>query len=116
MTASPEELTLMLYDGAIRFITESMVAIEKRDVEKAHTANLRAQNIMREFMLTTDRNYEISKNWLAVDEYILHCLVQGNMKKKTEKLAEAKRLLLELREAWVYAMKQVRKKAAAAGK
>lgn len=116
MTASPEELTLMLYDGAIRFITESMVAIEKRDVEKAHAANLRAQNIMREFMLTTDRNYEISKNWLAVDEYILHCLVQGNMKKKTEKLAEAKRLLLELREAWVSAMKQVRKKAAAAGK
>ncbi|WP_346356146.1 flagellar export chaperone FliS [Azotosporobacter soli] len=111
MTASPEELTLMLYDGAIRFITESMVAIEKQDVEKAHKANLRAQNIMREFMLTTDRKQEISKNWLAVDEYILHCLIQGNMKKDRNKLAEAKKLLTEFREAWVSAMKQVRKKA-----
>lgn len=107
MTASPEELTLMLYNGAIRFVTESMIAIEKKDIEKAHSANMRAQNIMREFMVTMDMKQEISKNWLLIDEYILHCLIQGNMKKEKVQLEEAKRWLVEFRDAWVQAMKKV---------
>jgi flagellar secretion chaperone FliS len=107
MTASPEELTLMLYNGAIRFVTESMIAIDKKDIEKAHSANMRAQNIMREFMVTMDMKQEISKNWLLIDEYILHCLIQGNMKKEKVQLEEAKRWLVEFRDAWVQAMKKV---------
>jgi len=108
MTASPEELTLMLYNGAIRYVTESIVAIDKKDIPKAHAANMRAQNIVREFMLTLDMKYEISKNWLRIDEYILHCLIQGNVKKDKILLEEAKRLLTEFRDTWFQAMKQVR--------
>lgn len=108
MTASPEELTLMLYNGAIRFVTESILALEKKDMEKAHAANMRAQNIVREFMLTTDMKQEISRTWIRVDEYILHCLIQGNIKKNKVPLEEAKRLLLEFRDTWFQAMKQVR--------
>lgn len=108
MTASPEELTLMLYNGAIRFVSESIQAIEQKNLEKSHHANIRAQNIVRELMLTTDTSYEISKNWLLLDEYILHCLVQGNIKKDTEQLEQAKKLLTEFRDTWVQAMKQVR--------
>ncbi len=108
MTASPEELTLMLYNGAIRFVTESILAIEKNDIEKAHAANMRAQNILREFMVTTDMKQEISHTWIRIDEYILHCLVQGNMKKDKVQLGEAKRLLVEFRDTWFQAMKLVR--------
>lgn len=108
MTASPEELTLMLYNGAIRFVKESIQALEQKNLEKSHHANIRAQNIVREFMLTTDTSYEISKNWLLLDEYILHCLVQGNIKKDTEQLEQAEKLLTEFRDTWVQAMKQVR--------
>lgn len=108
MTASPEELTLMLYNGAIRFVTESILAIEKKEMEKAHNANKRAQAIVREFMLTLDMKYELSKPWLLIDEYILHCLVSGNMKKDIGNLEEAKRLLIEFRDTWVQAMKLVR--------
>lgn len=108
LNASPEELTLMLYNGAIRFVTESMLALEKNEREKAHTANMRAQNIVREFMLTLDMKQEISKNWLRIDEYILHCLIQGNIKKDKVQLAEAKRLLVEFRDTWFQAMKLVR--------
>jgi flagellar protein FliS len=108
MTASPEELTLMLYNGAIRFVTESIQAIEQKNLEKAHNANIRAQNIVNELMITTDTSYEISKNWLLLEEYILHCLVQGNIKKDTEQLEQAKKLLTEFRDTWVQAMKQVR--------
>lgn len=116
MSASPEELTLMLYNGAIRFVTESMLAIEKKDIKKAHSANIRAQNIVREFMVTMDMKQEISKSWLLIDEYILHCLVQGNIKKDLVPLEEAKRLLVEFRDTWFKAMKQVRVEKAAVGK
>ncbi len=113
MTAAPEELTLMLYNGAIRFVTESILAIENNDLEKAHLKNMRAQKIVREFMVSLDMKYEISHDWRRIDEYILHCLIQGNVKKDKVKLAEAKRLLVEFRDAWVQAMKQVRQDKAA---
>ena len=108
MTASPEELTLMLYNGAIRFVTESILAIEQKDMERAHIANKRAQDIVHEFMVTMDMKQEISKNWLLIDEYILHCLIQGNIKKNIADLEDAKRLLVEFRDTWFQAMKQVR--------
>lgn len=108
MTASPEELTLMLYNGAIRFVTESIQGIEAQNLEKAHVANMRAQAIVHEFMVTTDMKHEISKNWVLLDEYILHCLIQGNIKKDKVQLEEAKRLLVEFRDTWFQAMKQVR--------
>ena len=108
MTASPEELTLMLYNGAIRFVTECMRAMEKNDIQTAHTKNMRAQKIVREFMVTMDMKQEIAKNWLQIDEYILHCLIQGNIKKDMAQLEEAKRFLVEFRDVWVQAMKTVR--------
>lgn len=117
MTASPEELTLMLYNGAIRFVTESILAIEENDIPRAHAANMKAQAIVHEFMVTIDLTLEISKTWLLIDEYILHCLVQGNVKKDKANLEEAKRLLVEFRDTWFQAMKLVRMdKAKAVGK
>ena len=108
MTASPAELTLMLYNGAIRFVSESIMALENGDLPKCHNANIKAQNIVREFMVTLDMQYEISQSWAALYEYIHHRLVQGNLKKDREMLVEARGLLTELRDAWHAAMKSVR--------
>lgn len=108
MTASPAELTLMLYNGAIRFTSESILALENGDLNKSHNANLRAQNIVREFMCTLDMQYEISQNWAALYEYINYRLIQANIKKDREMLAEARTLLTELRDTWHQAMKAVR--------
>jgi len=108
MTASPAELTLMLYNGAIRFVNESILALESGDMPKSHNANIKAQNIVREFMATLDMQYEISQNWAALYEYIHYRLVQGNMKKDREMLVEARGLLTELRDSWHAAMKSVR--------
>lgn len=107
MTSSPEELTLLLYNGAIRFINESITAIDMGDLQEAHNANLRAQKIVNEFMMTLDMQYEISKTWLSLYEYILYCLFQGNIKKDKEELLKANLLLSELRKAWTLAMKKV---------
>ena len=108
MTASPEELTLMLYNGAIRFITESMQGIEQGNLEKANAANLRAQDIVREFMCTLDMEYEISQNYFKLYDYIEYRLIQANIKKDKSQLEEAKNLLAELRDTWMQAMKLAR--------
>lgn len=108
MTASPEELTLMLYNGAIRFLNESIKALEQGDKAKSHSANLRAQDIVREFMNTLDMELEISKTWMELYDYIEYCLIQGNVKKEKQLLEEAKGLLSEMRDTWAEAMKMVR--------
>ena len=108
MTASPAELTLMLYNGAIRFVSESILALESGDMPKCHNANIKAQNIVREFILTLDMQYEISQSWASLYEYIHYRRVQGNLKKDREMLVEARGLLTELRDTWHQAMKAVR--------
>ena len=108
MTASPEELTLMLYNGAIRFVAESILGIENKDIQKAHNANLRAQAIIREFRATLDMEYEISKQLDPLYEYMEYQLMQGNATKDTTLLVEIKNMLQELRDTWYQAMKLAR--------
>lgn len=106
MTASKEQLTLLLYNGALRFINESIQAQEQGDVSKSHNANLKAQNIVREFMVTLDQSYEISKQWLQLYEFVEHSLIQGNIKKDVTHLQNAKGIMEEMRDAWHEVMKQ----------
>ncbi|MDF2500965.1 MAG: fliS [Anaerosporomusa subterranea] len=108
MTASPEELTLMLYNGALRFVSESVRAIDNNDLEQANKTNLRAQAIIREFMSTLDTQYEIAHSLMPLYEYMENQLIQGNVKKDTTLLLEVKDLLSELRDGWAEAMKSVR--------
>lgn len=108
MTASPEELTLMLYNGAIRFTNESILALEHGDIPKSHAANLRAQDIVREFMATLDMKVELSQNWLALYDYIEYSLIQGNIKKDKTLLENAKSILTDMRDTWSEAMKEAR--------
>lgn len=114
MTASPEELTLMLYNGAIRFVSESILALENNAIEKAHHANLWAQDIVREFRATLDMSYDLSKGLDQLYEYIEYRLIQGNLKKDKTQLEEAKGMLVELRDTWVEAMKLARQQRAVA--
>ena len=106
LTSSPEQLTLLLYNGALRFLTESILALEQSDVQKSHNANLRVQAIVHEFVHTLDMSYELTKTWAQLYEYTEYCLIQGNIKKDVEKLLQAKSTLEDMREAWIGAMKQ----------
>ena len=108
MTATPEALTLMLYNGTIKFINESIEASKKKEYEKANTSCIKAQNIISEFRLTLKMEYEISKNLLALYNYAYDRLVEGNMNEDITKLEEAKDILSELRDAWAQAMKAVK--------
>ncbi len=107
-TSGPEELTLMLYNGLIRFITQAQRAIADQNVAKAHDHIIRAQDIIAEFIATLDHKYEISANLEQLYDYMNRRLVEANLKKDQEILAEVLRLATDLRDTWVQAMKIAR--------
>jgi len=109
MTATPEALTLMLYNGALRFMTEGIEAIRNKDYEKTNTSLIKAQNIISEFRMTLKMEYEISHQLLPLYNYVYDCLVEGNMKSSIEKVEEAKEIVTELRNTWNEAIKIARK-------
>jgi flagellar protein FliS len=100
MTATPAELTLMLYNGAIKFTGESIKYLQDRNYEQANTSCLKAQKIITEFMVTLKMEYDFSQDWLAIYDYIRRCLVEGNLKNDIIKLEEAKSLITEFRNTW----------------
>jgi len=104
-TASPEELTLMLYNGAIKFIGQSKIFVEQKNIEKTNTAIMRAQAIIQELNITLNMDYEISQNLRALYLYIIEKLVDGNIKKEVAPLDEALEMVTSLRDTWKEAMK-----------
>lgn len=109
MTASPGELVVMLYNGCIRFIKQAMECIESKDLEGAHKAIIRAQDIILEFMTTLDMKYEISHNLLALYDYLHRRLVEANTKKDVVILEEVLTFVTELRDTWAEVVKITRK-------
>lgn len=104
LTASPQELTLMLYDGAIKFGNQAKVALNDGDIEKAHKLNLKVQDIINEFQATLNTDYEVSKGMELMYDYILRRLRDANMAKDVEILEEALSFIREMRNTWKEAM------------
>ncbi|WP_418039486.1 flagellar export chaperone FliS [Paenibacillus xylanilyticus] len=104
-TSTPEQLLIMLYDGAIRFIRAGIDGLKHQDLEKINLNLGKAQTIVSELMSTLDSSYEVSKGLSALYEYVNHLLTQSNVKKESEPAEEALGYLTELRATWVQAMK-----------
>ncbi len=103
-TAPKEELTLMLYEGAIKFMNKAIIATEKGDREAANEANKRVQDIIREFQCTLNYDYPISKDFNALYDYMYRKLVESNISSDLEGLNEVLDLLREFRDMWKEAM------------
>ncbi len=104
-TASPAKLTLMLYDGAVRFCNKAMEAIEEGNIEEAHKNIVKAENIIVEFRVTLDMKYPIAKEFDDVYDYIYRRLVEANMRKDKEVLEEALGHIKTMRETWKEVMR-----------
>jgi len=104
-TASPEELTLMLYNGLVKFIMRGIDSIEKKQIEEANRNIIKAQNIVSEFMNTLDMSYEISSGLYAIYDYMLRRLIDANISKNKEILEEVLSFAKVLRDTWEQAMK-----------
>lgn len=104
-TASPAELTLMLYEGAIKFCNIAIMGIEENDIEKAHNNIVKVQRIINEFQATLNHKYEVAKDFDAVYTYLYDRLLEANIKKDKEILEEVLKHLRTMRETWKEVMK-----------
>lgn len=105
MTASPAELTLMLYDGAIKFCNIALMALEKQEYENVNVNLKKAQAIITEFRITLDHKYPVWEDFDRVYSYIYSTLVQANIRKDAELIEEALKHIREMRETWKEVMK-----------
>lgn len=105
MTASKAELTLMLYDGAIKFCNMAIMCIEKKDIPGANTNIKKTEAIIEEFMATLNYKYPVANDFKNVYEYLHERLVDANLKKDPEILSEVLEHLREMRDTWKEVMR-----------
>ena len=109
-TASKADLTLMLYEGAIKFCNLGLIAIEKKDYEKANTNIQKAQKVINELIVTLDHKYPVAEDYEKLYRYIKAMLLQSNIKKDPEMLTKALNEIRDLRDIWKQIMTTARTK------
>ncbi|MBO1511729.1 flagellar export chaperone FliS [Metabacillus bambusae] len=108
-TASPGELTLMLYNGCLKFIRQATKALEQSNIEEKNTNLIKAQKIITELMITLNMDLDISKNMIIMYEYLNHRLIEANTKNDKEILKEVEGHVTEFRDTWKQVIQNARK-------
>ncbi len=113
-TASPLQLVVMLYDGALKFMKMAKIAMDKNNVEKQNELLCRAQDIITELNVTLDmeKGGEVAKNLRMLYNYMNRRLVEANIENNKEKVDEVIKLMTTLREGWAELLKKETKKTA----
>jgi flagellar secretion chaperone FliS len=99
-TASPGELTLMLYNGCLKFIGLARTAIETKNTQEKNTNLLKAQKIIQELMVTLNMDLEISKSMMQMYDYINRRLVDANIQNDVKILNEVEGFVTDFRNTW----------------
>lgn len=101
-TASPEQLLLMLYSGAIKFAGQARAGLEEKNIEVANSKLKKTQDIINELMvsLDLDQGGEIASNLYSIYEYMNRRLIQANIRKDPGIIDEVVGLLSEIKESW----------------
>ncbi len=108
-TASGPELTLMLYNGAIKFCNIAAEEIKNKNIPQAHSNIIKVQDIIVELRSTLDKKYPIAEEMDQLYEFIYELLVRGNIKKDVQMIEDACTLIRNYRDAWQIAMKEARR-------
>lgn len=105
-TASPEQLMLMLYDGAVRFASMAVKAIENGTPDKRSYYINKTYAILSEFAATLDHNQDagLADNLDALYHYMQQRLMEANLHNDTAPIIEVKQLLTDLRQTWAQAI------------
>lgn len=104
-TATPAQLLIMLYDGALRFCKGGMEAIHNQNLEEANRSICRAEDIIMELVVTLDKSSPIAEGLVKMYDYMHFKLIEANTYKKVEPIEEVIGYLVELRETWIQAAK-----------
>jgi flagellar secretion chaperone FliS len=114
-TASPGELTLMLYNGCLRFIKLAKKAIEDKNIEVKNTNIQKAQNIVSELMVTLNMDAEVSKNILSLYDYLNRRLMEANVQNDVSILDEVEEFVVDFRDTWKQVIQANRQRSAGQG-
>jgi flagellar protein FliS len=112
MTASPADLTLMLYDGAIKFCSIAIMAVEQKDIPRAHNHIIKVENIVNYLRMTLDMKYGVAKDFERIYNYLSQRLTEANLRKDKEILEEVREHLRDVRDAWKDVMRMDKQKGA----
>lgn len=99
-TASPGELTLMLYNGCLKFINQAKQAVADGNIEAKNTSIQKAQAIIQELMVTLNMEMAVSENLMSLYDYLNRRLVEANIKNDTVILEEVEGFVTEFRDTW----------------
>ena len=105
LTATPAELTLMLYEGAIKFCNIAIMGIEQKDIQKAHNNIIKVQRIIDEFRATLDMKYPVAKDFDRVYVYLQKRLIDANVTKDKEIMEEIATHIRSMRDTWKEVMR-----------
>lgn len=114
-TATGAELTLMLYNGCIKFIKQAKKDMAANHIENKNTHIQKAQNIIRELMFTLDPEVEISKQFAPLYEFMLNRLTEANIQNSEAALDEVLDLAIEFRDTWKQVIQKTRQMTYAQG-
>lgn len=113
LTASPGQLVLMLYDGALKALARAREAFsgseeDPRRIESINTELLKAQAILAELQsgLNLEAGGEFARTMHRLYDYHNRRLLEANLRKKVEPVIEVERLVRELRDAWAQMLTQ----------
>ena len=111
LTASPEQLQLMLYDGCIRFSLQARDAIEKKDHETSYEKLTRAQHIIMEMQngLNYDVNRELCERVASIYNFLYNKLVDACVNRDVSMIDDAVKVLRIERETWQILVDKVSK-------
>lgn len=107
-TATPAELTLMLYEGAVKFCNIAMTALEKKDYETTNTNIQKSRAIIVELTTTLNHKYPVAEDFKRMYDYIYALLVEANMKKDMELLQRALDEIRGMRDVWKEVMSKAK--------
>jgi flagellar protein FliS len=109
-TASPGELIVMMYNGALRFLIAARQRLDAQDMAGAHASLLRAQDVVAELMVSVDVSIgQVGRNLYDLYEFMHRRLIQANVHKDTAPIDEVVALLRELLPAWEQAIRADKK-------
>jgi flagellar secretion chaperone FliS len=114
-TASPGELTLMLYNGCLKFIHIAKTAIAEKNIEMKNTNIQKAQKIIQELMVTLNPELEVSKSMMPLYDYVYRRLIEANIKSDVAILEEVEEFVTDFRDTWKQVIQINRQKQYAEG-
>ena len=109
-TASPGELTLLLYNGCLKFINLAKHAMENKNIEEKNENIQKAQNIVTELMLTLNTDIEVAKSMMQLYDYAQRRLIEANTKNDLDILKEVEGIIVEFRDTWKQVIQMNRQK------